>query len=131
MKKLFFVLTATLFVAVSWAQGVKPLPTLRVEGRWLVDQHGNHVVLHGVMDGRVRRLWDGGTITITRAPPIARTILRSSSKALRLPNATCFVCTWIRLGQTILKKGMSIRVRMVRLPMWEAKPTSRNSTPRG
>lgn len=50
MKKLFFVLTATLFVAVSWAQGVKPLPTLHVEGRWLVDQHGNHVVLHGVMD---------------------------------------------------------------------------------
>lgn len=28
----------------------KPLPTLRVEGRWLTDQHGNHVVLHGVMD---------------------------------------------------------------------------------
>ena len=33
-----------------WAQGVKPLPTLHVEGRWLVDKHGNHVVLHGVMD---------------------------------------------------------------------------------
>ena len=32
------------------AQGVKPLPTLSVEGKWLVDQHGNHVVLHGVMD---------------------------------------------------------------------------------
>ena len=32
------------------AQGVKPLPTLHVEGRWLVDSHGNHVVLHGVMD---------------------------------------------------------------------------------
>ena len=28
----------------------KPLPTLHVEGRWLVDSHGNHVVLHGVMD---------------------------------------------------------------------------------
>jgi hypothetical protein len=34
----------------TWGQGVKPLPTLSVEGRWLVDQHGNHVVLHGVMD---------------------------------------------------------------------------------
>ena len=33
-----------------WAQGVKPLPTLHVEGRWLVDKHGNQVVLHGVMD---------------------------------------------------------------------------------
>ena len=31
-------------------QGVKPLPKLHVEGRWLVDNHGNHVVLHGVMD---------------------------------------------------------------------------------
>lgn len=33
-----------------WAQEVKPLPTLHVEGRWLVDKHGNQVVLHGVMD---------------------------------------------------------------------------------
>ena len=33
-----------------WAQGVKPLPSLHVEGKWLVDTHGNHVVLHGVMD---------------------------------------------------------------------------------
>lgn len=32
------------------AQGVMPLPTLHVEGRWLVDKHGNQVVLHGVMD---------------------------------------------------------------------------------
>ena len=32
------------------AQGVKPLPTLHTEGRWLVDNHGNQVVLHGVMD---------------------------------------------------------------------------------
>lgn len=38
-----------LFTGV-WAQGVKPLPSLHVEGRWLVDKHGNHVVLHGVMD---------------------------------------------------------------------------------
>ena len=33
-----------------WAQGTKPLPSLHVEGKWLVDTHGNHVVLHGVMD---------------------------------------------------------------------------------
>ena len=32
------------------SQGVKPLPTIHVEGKWLVDKHGNHVVLHGVMD---------------------------------------------------------------------------------
>ena len=32
------------------AQGVKPLPSLHTEGRWLVDKHGNQVVLHGVMD---------------------------------------------------------------------------------
>ena len=30
--------------------GVKPLPTLHVQGKWLVDEHDNHVVLHGVMD---------------------------------------------------------------------------------
>lgn len=43
----FLALTAALMVT---AQGVKPLPTLHVDGRWLVDAHGNHVVLHGVMD---------------------------------------------------------------------------------
>ena len=32
------------------AQGLKPLPSLHTEGRWLTDTHGNHVVLHGVMD---------------------------------------------------------------------------------
>ena len=34
----------------AFAQGVKPLPSLHTEGRWLVDKHGNQVVLHGVMD---------------------------------------------------------------------------------
>ena len=34
----------------AWAQGAKALPSLHVEGRWLVDKHGNQVVLHGVMD---------------------------------------------------------------------------------
>ena len=44
---LFFLALVSLTVA---GQGVKPLPKLHVEGRWLVDNHGNHVVLHGVMD---------------------------------------------------------------------------------
>lgn len=39
-----------LLSASSFAQLQKPLPNLHVEGRWLVDTHGNHVVLHGVMD---------------------------------------------------------------------------------
>ena len=39
-----------LLATLLHAQGVKPLPTLHVEGRWLADTHGNHVVLHGVMD---------------------------------------------------------------------------------
>lgn len=50
MKKLLalgMLLCATLTL---WAQGVKPLPSLHVEGKWIVDKHGNHVVLHGVMD---------------------------------------------------------------------------------
>ena len=40
-----------LFAATAaLAQVEKPLPAIHVEGRWLVDTHGNHVVLHGVMD---------------------------------------------------------------------------------
>ena len=52
MKVLFLLLSSCLSPIISAlsAQGVKPLPTLHVEGRWLVDSHGNHVVLHGVMD---------------------------------------------------------------------------------
>ena len=50
MKRTLFLLAALVLTAMSWAQGVKPLPTLHVEGRQLVDTHGNHVVLHGVMD---------------------------------------------------------------------------------
>ncbi|MBO4822290.1 MAG: family 43 glycosylhydrolase [Prevotella sp.] len=50
MRKLYLILLAVAMCSLSWGQGVKPLPTLSVEGRWLVDQHGNHVVLHGVMD---------------------------------------------------------------------------------
>ncbi len=50
MKRLFTLLFAVCVSLGMWAQGVKPLPTLHVEGKWLVDQHGNHVVLHGVMD---------------------------------------------------------------------------------
>ena len=51
MKKLLsaFALAALTTIA-AWAQGVKPLPSIHVEGKWLVDTHGNHVVLHGVMD---------------------------------------------------------------------------------
>ena len=51
MKKMIAALSVCLAAAMACqAQGTQPLPTLRVEGRWLVDTHGNHVVLHGVMD---------------------------------------------------------------------------------
>ena len=51
MKRLKFLLSVMLLASTQlMAQGVKPLPTLSVEGKWLVDNHGNHVVLHGVMD---------------------------------------------------------------------------------
>ena len=50
-KRLVTLFAALLIVHyAAQAQGVKPLPSLHVEGRWLVDSHGNHVVLHGVMD---------------------------------------------------------------------------------
>lgn len=51
MKKLtifLFVLLAA--VVTTQAQVEKPLPSIHVDGKWLVDTHGNHVVLHGVMD---------------------------------------------------------------------------------
>ena len=50
MKRTIISLVAILATSIAMAQGVKPLPTLHVEGKWLTDQHGNHVVLHGVMD---------------------------------------------------------------------------------
>ena len=51
MKRLLSALALTLLATLTaWPQGIKPLPSLHVEGRWLVDTHGNHVVLHGVMD---------------------------------------------------------------------------------
>ena len=39
-----------LLSVVAQAQALTPLPSLHVEGKWLVDTYGNHVVLHGVMD---------------------------------------------------------------------------------
>ena len=50
MKKLVIMAIAFWATMGILAQGVKPLPSLHVEGKWLVDTHGNHVVLHGVMD---------------------------------------------------------------------------------
>jgi hypothetical protein len=51
MKRyVLLLLTLTLTTLGAGAQGVKPLPSLHTEGRWLVDKHGNQVVLHGVMD---------------------------------------------------------------------------------
>lgn len=50
IRRFLFLAAVLLSSVVAGAQGVKPMPTLHVEGRWLVDQHGNHVVLHGVMD---------------------------------------------------------------------------------
>ena len=49
MKRIFTLLSILCALAAG-AQGVKPLPSLHTEGRWLVDKHGNQVVLHGVMD---------------------------------------------------------------------------------
>ena len=49
MKRII-ALISILWALGAAAQGVKPLPSLHTEGRWLVDRHGNQVVLHGVMD---------------------------------------------------------------------------------
>ena len=50
MKRQAVLLLVCLLAVMAQAQLQKPLPSLHVEGRWLVDTHGNHVVLHGVMD---------------------------------------------------------------------------------
>ena len=50
MKRIFFIALISCAAVFAAAQGVKPLPSLHVDGKWLVDTHGNHVVLHGVMD---------------------------------------------------------------------------------
>ena len=50
IKQLILFAWAILFVTSLDAQLQKPLPALHVEGKWLCDTHGNHVVLHGVMD---------------------------------------------------------------------------------
>lgn len=51
MKKRLIVFAVALMLGLAgWAQSVKPLPSLHVEGKWLVDTYGNHVVLHGCMD---------------------------------------------------------------------------------
>lgn len=51
MKNRLFVCAMALMLSlVGWAQAAKTLPSLHVEGKWLVDTYGNHVVLHGCMD---------------------------------------------------------------------------------
>ena len=51
MKNRLIVFAVALMLGLAgWAQSVKPLPSLHVEGKWLVDTYGNHVVLHGCMD---------------------------------------------------------------------------------
>ena len=50
MKRLCVFIFVAFSTIMMMAQGVKPLPSLHVDGKWLVDKHGNHVVLHGVMD---------------------------------------------------------------------------------
>lgn len=49
-NRLIVFVVALLLGLAGWAQSVKPLPSLHVEGKWLVDTYGNHVVLHGCMD---------------------------------------------------------------------------------
>ena len=49
MKKLTLLLYVCLAALMAQAQ-VENMPPIHVDGRWLVDDKGNHVVLHGVMD---------------------------------------------------------------------------------
>lgn len=50
MKKSLFLGVLACMMTVTAIAAPKPLPSIHVEGKWLVDTYGNHVVLHGVMD---------------------------------------------------------------------------------
>ena len=50
MKRYVLILLTSFLYFCAEAQSVETLPSLHTEGRWLVDKHGNQVVLHGVMD---------------------------------------------------------------------------------
>ena len=50
IRRIVSILFAACLTTGAWAAAPKPLPSLHVEGKWLVDTYGNHVVLHGVMD---------------------------------------------------------------------------------
>ena len=61
MKNRLIVFAVALMLGlVGWAQSTKTLPSLHVEGKWLVDTYGNHVVLHGCMD--TPSMWFNGSI---------------------------------------------------------------------
>ena len=49
MRRILSILFAACLTVGAWAIDT-PLPSLHIEGKWLVDTYGNHVVLHGVMD---------------------------------------------------------------------------------
>lgn len=49
MRRILSIFFAACLAIGAWAQKTT-LPSLHVEGKWLVDTYGNKVVLHGVMD---------------------------------------------------------------------------------
>lgn len=49
-KHILLLLVAFAALMVQAQEAGRPLPPIHVEGRWLVDNEGNRVVLHGVMD---------------------------------------------------------------------------------
>lgn len=50
MRRFLTFLFAACLTMGAWAAIPKPLPSIHVDGKWLVDTYGNHVVLHGCMD---------------------------------------------------------------------------------
>lgn len=49
-KHILLLLVAFAALMVQAQEAGRPLPPIHVDGRWLVDNEGNRVVLHGVMD---------------------------------------------------------------------------------
>ena len=103
---LFFLALVSLTVA---GQGVKPLPKLHVEGRWLVDNHGNHVVLHGVMDTpsmffnneRWGSMWQGVQYDANGDPTVSMGIYASVLFALNLEKDITLLAADDALGRQL------------------------------
>ena len=121
MKRLTSFLTLWSMAILLMAQGVKPLPTLHVEGKWLMDSHGNKVVLHGVMDTpnmyfngwRWGSPWDGtntnyNSAGATKCKNYFEKIFVSQEIGANKPSIEYFIRCFATIPDSVPKKAMMV-----------------------